>query len=121
MKLKPKPKQSRKNDKTIKVTAPKPQAQSKPLFASWDVGAEPDAPITNQKLRDMVNLWDAEIAAEEEATFSKKIMGDYADMTGDLVNLAEKYERVMEQYTDALAIIRYLENKLFVLIQNSDS
>lgn len=75
------------------------------------------APTPQKKLKDMIDQWDAEITAEEESAFSKKIMGDYADMTGDLVNLAEEYKRVAEQYTDALAVIRYLEGKLYVAIQ----
>lgn len=91
------------------------QVKKAPM-ASWD-GENAGKPITKQKLKDMLDLWNAEIAAEEESAFSKKIMGDYADMTGDLVNLAEKYERVVEQYTDALAIIRYLEGKLYTVIQ----
>lgn len=83
--------------------------EKKAIFASWDEKNEGKS-ITKQDLKHVIDTL-------AESTFTNKIMGDYADMTGDFVNLAEKYERISEQYTDALAIIRYLENKLYTVIQ----
>lgn len=42
-------------------------------------------------------------------------------LSKELLDHAEKYKRLHDQYVDALAIIRYLENKLFILIRGSEN
>lgn len=78
-------KKPRKNDKTIKVTAPK-----------W----KDDWEWAEKKVRDN----DAETIAF---------------LAQQAVDNGEKYKALHEQYVDALAVIRYLETKLFVLIQHA--
>lgn len=89
-------KKPRKNDKTIKVTAPKPQ--TRPLLASWDEDVWSDE--DEKKVRDN----DAETIAF---------------LAQQAVDNGEKYKALHDQYVDALAVIRYLETKLFVLIQHA--
>lgn len=43
-----------------------------------------------------------------------------AHLAQQVVDNSESYKRLQERYNDALAIIRYLENKLFVLIQHTN-
>jgi hypothetical protein len=88
MKLKPKPKSkkpTRKNDKTIKVKAPK--------LTKWEDGEW-----------EVVRGHDAETIAF---------------LAQQIVDNGEKYKTLHEQYVDSLAVIRYLETKLFVLIQHT--
>lgn len=98
MKLKPKPKQSRKNDKTIKVTAPKPNDR----IVKWEDGE-----------------WDGDWERETEKKVRDKDAETIAFLAQQVVDNGEKYKKLHEQYVDALAVIRYLETKLFVLIQHT--
>lgn len=88
-----KPKKPRKNDKTIKVTAPKRQPNERTV--KWE-----DWEWAEKKMRDN----DAETIAF---------------LAQQAVDNGEKYKALHDQYVDALAVIRYLETKLFVLIQHA--
>ena len=88
-------KKPRKNDKTIKVTAPKRKSDER--IVKWE---DSDWEWAEKKMRDN----DAETIAF---------------LAQQAVDNGEKYKALHDQYVDALAIIRYLENKLFVLIQHA--
>ena len=86
--------------KSVRVSVP---------MASWDGKPVGGKPITKEKLQAIIDT----LNVEQEAEPAK-----FDDYTSEILEWKKKYLSLNEQYTDALAIIRYLESKLVTAIQH---
>lgn len=88
------------------------QVKKAPM-ASWD-GENAGKPITKQKLKYILN----QNSKTVQVTAPKKPVTQELDYYRRLLDaLSNTHEQLEQKHEDALAIIRYLENKLYTVIQ----
>lgn len=87
-------------DATPAAPAPAPKKRGRPV----------------KKVKTLLTLTSDKSIKEYQATL-KRADESYADLAARMMNLRKDFDGLRERHEDALAIIRYLEDKMFKVIQ----